>query len=566
MNKREIEQAISEEVAEWDGVSVEFVAGGKHPKAKLTFGDQSLFRAYGGNQSATAYPHRTIADMRDTMEQLGATRKAAPPTKAEADKRQRERNEAGVKARPDPVKREPIKAHPDIADQLVDAGVISVADREAIWTTDGFQVSESNHMTTAEYKTMGQRTFERMSEAQDDEDAQRARELAEFEAKVAAVADGIHFGLDEKVYHAVRALGSSSINDLIVGPATFWRGSWLDPNRPEFDADATDAQQTGKAKHCALFEPDQLEMRFARKPAIEDFPKRNFVKNGTEIEAALADLGEPKKIAGEKVADQAERLEYEGFEGTIWPLIEARFKRGLGDRTAIAGVVWDEMMIDVDRVHANEDIAPMLAEGAAEVSVIWTDQHGIRCKARLDKLRPDLWADYKSFDNPKRKVVDQAIYDAMRYDRYYIQAVHYRDAIEAIRVGGLQIVGAATDAERALIAAIHLRPEELQCWYIFQQKKGVPNLLAKRFKFHAIDHSREHDARALVKGEKLESTLQTLRQTTALHRLARLEIDKAKRDFVLYSQTYPTGEPWSPIECLGTIGDEDFSDFWLSGL
>jgi hypothetical protein len=84
------------------------------------------------------------------------------------------------------------------------------------------------------------------------------------------------------------------------------------------------------------------------------------------------------------------------------------------------------------------------------------------------------------------KRLDQAIADAVRFNRYYVVAAHYREASEAIRTGGLQIIGDATDAQRKLIAALQIKPEAQDCWFIFQEKNGVPNLLARQFIFFDV--------------------------------------------------------------------------------
>ena len=40
---------------------------------------------------------------------------------------------------------------------------------------------------------------------------------------------------------------------------------------------------------------------------------------------------------------------------------------------------------------------------------------------------------------------------------------------------------------------------------------------------------------------------------------------QAKKMFVLYSQVYEPGEPWFPIESVGSFSDEDFHPYWLTG-
>jgi hypothetical protein len=386
---------------------------------------------------------------------------------------------------------------------------------------------------------------------------------------VAAIVDGIYFDLDDDIYHAVPALGSGSINKLLISPATFWQGSWLDPNRPPLDEDQTAAQLLGKVYHTARLEPDKLAQRFIRQPVKSDFPADGMITSDAGVKAALKEMGAQQTITGESAEERAERLEDSGYDGTIWPLELARWQRTVSAMdpvpVPIRGDLWDEMLIDMER-YQNSPVADLTDGGQAEVSVFWTDEHGLRCKARFDKLLAEHWVDFKTFANPNGKVLDQALADAFRYNRYYCQGVHYGDASEAIRTGGLQIIGEASDEARSLIAAIQIAPRRLGCWYVFQEKGGIPNLLARRFQFFAVDSvQREHEMRIMAGDDpvKLQMLHDALGQKTGLYKRGRMEVERAKREFALYAQVYQPGEPWAPIEPMRPFDDEDFSRFWL---
>ena len=407
------------------------------------------------------------------------------------------------------------------------------------------------------------------NEAEIEPDEAEAKARAALQARVAAIVDGIYFGLPDTIYHAVPALGSGSINDLIVSPGTFWCGSWLDPDRPELDEEQTAAQLLGKAYHCARLEPDDFDVRFVREPSKDDFPKRGMLTSDTAVKAALKDLGEQQTFTGETAEERAERLLDLGYDGTIWPLEYARWEHEVLARdpvpTKLKAQYWDDILIDMERFQRSE-VSELVDGGAAEVSIFWTDEHGLRCKARFDKLLPNHWVDFKTFANPNGKVLSQAIADAFRYSRYYVQAVHYRDAAEAVRTDGLKIIGDATDDQRKMIAEIQARPTELACWYVFQEKGGIPNLVARQFKFVAIsDPAREAEMRIIAGDDpvKLAMLAESFGRKTAIHRKARMEIEQAKQLFVLYSQTYRPGEPWAPIEPMGTIDDDDFAPYFL---
>lgn len=545
MNKRELEDAIRDEVAEWPGVTVEFenATGTGHPKAKLMFGELILRRPYASTPSDSYHGlHKCLGDMRRIMRQLGAERAKPEPSSEEIEKRYTKPN-PGREMRQLPES-EKAAVKPDVADQLVDAGA-----------------------ATPEQATKARAAARIVYVADDDEtedDAAREQRTAEFKARVAAIVDGIYFNLPAEIYHAVEALGSGSVCDLIVSAGTFWRGSWLDPDRPELDEEATKAQILGKAYHTARLEPQLFNEQFVRELSKADFPAKGLLTSDVAVKAALKDMGEQQTVTGESIEERCQRLLDAGYQGTLWPLEKARWQAKVAGRTPIPAKFWDDIERDMERLRSIDDIREKLEGGAPEVSVFWTDKFGVRCKARFDYLRADLWDDFKTFVNSNGKVLAQAIADAVRYNRIYIQCIHYREAAEEIRNGRVQIVGDASDEERAIIAAIQIRPIELACWLIFQEKNGVPNLLARQFKFKSVSLN---DRAQLVHPDPAEQAMMLDRaaRPNGLFKLGEAEILHAKRQFVLYSQVYPPGQPWAPIDPIGTIDDDDFNSYWLEG-
>jgi hypothetical protein len=320
-------------------------------------------------------------------------------------------------------------------------------------------------------------------------------------AAAQAIEDGVYFGLDFDIYLAVNRLGGHDIQNLCVSPATFWANSWLNPDKLAQIEDEEEKVflRVGRAYHCARLTPHLFESQFAREPCRRDFAELAGLKgacwNGTQISAQLEEMGYTKKKAGESVAEQGQRLLDAGYEGVIWPLIEAEFWKEVEGQdpppTVIPAKSYDEIVRDMGRLRAAPAVASKL-RGEPEVSVFWTDRHGLKRKARFDNLDRPHWTDIKTYDNSRGKRLDQAIADSFRFNRYHVVAAHYREASEAIRTGGLQIIGEATDAQRKLIAEIQIKPEAQDCWFVFQEKNGVPNLLARRFSFFDVPLAIEH--------------------------------------------------------------------------
>lgn len=559
---RELQEAIKAEVALWPGASVSFEPGkgGGHPKAKLEFapeeGPPMIFRrAYNGNSNGNPVAViATLKDMRRSLTQLGAVRSEEPSAAKDeetAAKVYHKPNEGAAK--PEPVvagEKATLKA--TVAEQLEKTGLVSAAELEA-GTTKAMSVPW---------------------ESSEDDDAGpappgRAEIEAGWEAAALAVVDGIYFGMSEDVYHRVRRVSTSGLSKIAVSAGTFWEESWLNPTPRKLTEDQHKSRDRtrmiGRAYHCARLEPDQFEGRYARQITKADFEGvEGFLRNGDEIGAALSDYGETKKRAGESVLDQARRLEDCGYEGPIFPLEEARWRAGLDGRVAIDAVEWDNMLIDMERLHKNADIAALLSGGQAEVSIFWTDRYGIPCKCRVDYLTAAWWTEFKTFANSQSKPLKQAINDALRYNRYFIGATVYREGVEEVRGGNLQIIGDASDEERELIAAIQLRPAELECWFVFQEKGGVPNILGKRFNFFSVPHNMKLWEPGATEAQIAAGEAAT-RTKTGLFIRGLQAVEAAKREFVLYSQSYVEGEPWAPIEALGEFDDMDFNRNWLEG-
>lgn len=549
MNKRDYEKAIEAEVENWPGVTVEFVnpTGKGHPKAKFTYEGKMLSQAYAGTPSDAAFGvHQMLGDMRRCMKKLGATRTKPEPSKEEDEAPYRKPNDGRAK-RPDPVKRDPAPPVPDVADKLVAAGAATPE-----------QAKEARAAKKAEPAIMMRHEGPEGTQDQPDEDAIRAA----FEARVAAIVDGIYFGLPADVYHAVPRLSSSGIQKICVSPATFWRGSWFDPDRPDSDEEETIWQLLGRAYHTARLEPHLFESTYVRELEKSEAPKGTLF-TGVEMSAKLEEFGLKKSGS---VAEQAERLADAGFPANrLWPLIKLDWEAQRGGRTPLPAKHYDQMITDRDRISLNPQIAPLLSGGEAEVSIFWTDEHGVKMKARIDYLTRDWWVDFKTFDNSRGKTLNQALVDAVRYNRYYIQAPVYREAIEAVRFNRLPIMEAQTDDQHALVAALAMKPGELRCWYVFQEKGGVPNLLAREFPFYAVPWTTIFNEQITDDEARRFAVREATKARTSLFIKGAAEALQAKQLFVLYSEVYRPGEPWFPIDAIGAFNDEDFHPYWLEG-
>lgn len=384
--------------------------------------------------------------------------------------------------------------------------------------------------------------------------------------KMDLLPDGIYFNLDEARYHAEERLSSSGVCNMLVSPANFWKESWLNKEEgeeEEGEEDATKAQILGRAFHAARLEPEKFAANYVRDLDVKDWP--GALMNGTAIEAELEKMGQAKTKKGETVLEKAQRLQYSGYTGPIWHILRAQFDEGTQGKIQIKAKYFDDIERDMVRIRANPEIAQHMTGGMAEVSIMWTDARGVKRKARMDYLKPASWTDFKTFDNSRRKELEQFIADAIRYNMYYIQMGWYWEAAEAIRIGGLKIIGNAPDEARDLIDEIKARTEPLECYYVFQEKNGIPNLLARHIKLLSDPHE-SHDVNAAGADQDTSSAVAAMtRKPTRLKMKADLEIRHAIGLFKFYMEEVGESAPWGPLRPTGAIDDDSFNRFWLEG-
>jgi hypothetical protein len=369
--------------------------------------------------------------------------------------------------------------------------------------------------------------------------------------------DGCYFNLDFAAYHAERRLSASGICNLLISPATFWARSWLNADR---DDDDTPARIAGRAYHCAKLEPDKFLSLYARAPSKDDFPDAPITH--ADIKAALKDLGRNQTVGGnESVLEAAHRLRDAGYEGPIWHLELEAFEAEHGNKTPLGGELFDRIVASSEQLRLDPDIGRLLEDGFPEVSILWTSKSGTKWKARLDWLSASHIADLKTFENAMGKPLHQCLADAVRFNRYYIPGVLYWQALELVRQGQVFICGAHTAAQSVLVADIQKADAPLEYWWVFQEKGGIPNVLARQFRMTAEAHP--HHLYQAPDDESRAEFAKKLRRPSMLFNKAVAEIEHAERLYRQAMEVWGEAEPWGAMVPVGEIGDDDFSPFWL---
>lgn len=239
--------------------------------------------------------------------------------------------------------------------------------------------------------------------------------------------DGLYFGLDEAIYHADPALGSSNHKLLAVSPEGYWFGSRFNPARPA-DKD-TDARALGRGVHKAALEGlDEFKASFVRRP--ED------VERLTEkTKALLTPRGE----------------------------------------TILSGANYDRALLASKMIRAHPDLANSLDGGAPEVSIFWTveiDGQLIRCKGRFDFLKPRAIVDLKSIAINRPLPFPVLCLRSIRRFRYLVQTDLYLEGRKLVRgfVRNGQVYG---DAPPELVERLGAE-KEFAFVFIFWASDGPP--------------------------------------------------------------------------------------------
>ena len=370
------------------------------------------------------------------------------------------------------------------------------------------------------------------------------------------LADGVYFDMPDAMYHALPRLSATGIKALMTSPATFWAGSWMNPARAD---DGTPARVIGRAYHCARLEPQAFGDRFCMKPDPATWAESGALMTDAAVKAALKDAGLVQTKAGEVALDRARRAEAEITEcPPIASLLIERWEEWRGGRAGIPEAVWDEILDAAELLERTPEVRRHVRGGAAEVTILF-DLGGVPFKCRLDYLRPNGFADLKTFANEFGAPLEAKIANAFRLNRYHVQAWLYDRAVEAVRRGDL---AAMDDDPHGLVAAIQARAAPLECWWLWQEKGGVPNLLARRVVLRAPHPS--HAVNASGADEETEAAVAAMTEgETLLGAKAARDVRAALALYRHCMDLWGATEPWAALTPSADLDEVLFPTFWL---
>jgi len=288
-------------------------------------------------------------------------------------------------------------------------------------------------------------------------------------------APGVYFGMSNEEYHADPALSVTGIKNLLVSPLDYWMESPLNPEaEPEEEEDHF---IKGRAFHCFFGEGiDAFNAAYAVALDKADFP--NALSGGDELRAECKRLG---VSAGGTIAAMCERIHEADPCAELWPVMVENHKAANEGKEMLSRAAFKEMERTAKALDWHPDARKCLTGGYPEVAIFWIDEEtGVRMKVKVDYLKAKAAIDLKTFGNPAKFPVDEAIARAMAARKYNIQAATYMTGIEQAKplVKAGAVFGDAPPQE--WLDAFASSPEHAFI-FLFMQTGKVPNIRVRRF-------------------------------------------------------------------------------------
>jgi hypothetical protein len=240
------------------------------------------------------------------------------------------------------------------------------------------------------------------------------------------VAEGIYFGMPEDVYHAAAGLSNSGIKHLSVSPLNYWHVNL----NPDYVREETSFQRIGKALHCRLLEPERFASSYAKDICKDDYP--DVLDTIDDLKAYCQDNELP--VTAKRKQDLIDRIKEAGLEPLIWDEVKAAHAAEIAGKVVLKAAEHDLIESAAKVAEADKCVSGLLKGGMAEVSFFVRDPETcVMLKARMDYVKRHLIVDLKSFSNARGKAAKRAMFDALYYEGYYIQAVFYSKVRELAR-------------------------------------------------------------------------------------------------------------------------------------
>ncbi len=288
--------------------------------------------------------------------------------------------------------------------------------------------------------------------------------------------DGVYIGLDAEKYFAQERLGSSDLIKLSKHKEGWWWQSRYNPDRKQ---EQTEAMNYGSALHAIVLEGvHAYESRFAIEPDPRDYP--GLLTTTPQIKQALADAG--IRIGGSSAFSKADWNDTAAVHlpgRPVWDNILDDYHTARAGKSVI-GAIEDRMLrVMYDAAAEDPEIRELMGIDArypvlAELSFFWTDDYGVKRRARFDKPVPWFTLDLKSLGNWEGRELKHAVGDRILKEGYDVQVGDQHDARirmhAMINAQGERCISAGTPEQRTWLLAIAQKNLPWNWVWLFYQK------------------------------------------------------------------------------------------------
>lgn len=248
--------------------------------------------------------------------------------------------------------------------------------------------------------------------------------------------DGLFLNLPEEVYFGqIGRMGSSDLAALFLRGPGYWWSSDMNPDRPNEDDD-TPAKEFGKGLHAIILEgEDVYASRVATYPDKDVERKKhgkNFCVTVKDIMEGLEARGfNPKANQGKDFLVEYSRSRAPDL--IMWDTLAAAWELANKGKIKVTDVEDRQIRIMAAAVRNHPEIGPLFQFGPehvplSEVSIFWTDEHGLRRRARLDQMLPQTIIDLKTLQNTSGRPLSFAAGDHVAKYAYYVQLADHHVA------------------------------------------------------------------------------------------------------------------------------------------
>lgn len=348
--------------------------------------------------------------------------------------------------------------------------------------------------------------------------------------------DGVYVGLPEDVHHGDFALGSTDHKAILFSATQWYFKSKLNGSPILKETPAESAfRDYGGLIHTAVLEPDKFDLRYTTALAKPE----NLLTTKDQMAEALRGVGVSSAREGmpkDELVSLCRHMSLPTLED--WKEEAALLLDG---RQVISEGWYNSVQIVLTSLRRHSRAKHVFKNGLSEVTIIWTDPStGIRCKARIDYLRPGAIIDLKTYSLTDGQEAIDAFLGAVDRWGYDMQwAMYYEAVTQALPrlVEELAIytwehgdIAGLSDGHEDVELLKRIAACEKPAWtWVSVSTSPVPEI------------------------DVLDAPLNGL-----VHAAGKVKVDEARAEYLRHVERYGLDTPWVADRGLIKLSDESF--------